>query len=110
MTTKISKIGARGRTFTGVVISDRMPKTATVEWEWWKHVPKFERYLKTRTRVKAHNEVGAKKGDLVKIQECRPLSKTKNFIITEVLGHERLFAEREARLEESKKPAKEEEQ
>jgi len=94
----------RGRSFRGVVIADAMQKTVTVEWDRRKHDPKYERYEKKRTRVKAHNpeNIGAKKGDLVEIRECRPLSKTKHFVIIKKLGKERLFAEREKALEESK--------
>ena len=97
-------LSLRGRTFRGVVINDIMQKTVTVEWERRKRNKKYERYEKKRTRVKAHNpeNINAKKGDLVEIQECRPLSKTKSFVVVKKLGEERLFAEREKSLEESK--------
>ena len=80
-------ISTRGRTFTGTVIRDKMSKTVTVEWERRKYIPKYERYEKRRTRVKAHNpeNINAKEGDLVKIKETRPLSKTKNFIVIEIV-------------------------
>ena len=99
-----NSVSLRGRTFKGVVIADAMQKTVTVEWERRKHVPKYERYEKKRTRIKAHNpeNINAKKGDLVEIQECRPMSKTKSFVIVKKVGEERLFAEREHALEESK--------
>ena len=66
-----SSVSIRGRTFTGVVIADKMQKTATVEWERKKLVPKYERYLKKRTRIKAHNpsNINAKKVDIVKVME-----------------------------------------
>lgn len=103
-------IKTRGRTFTGVVVEDKMQLTATVEWARRKYVTKYERYETARTRLKAHNpkEIDAKKGDIVKLVECRPISKTKKFMIVEKVGRERLFEEREARMEESKaKPAQE---
>ena len=75
----------RGRTFEGTVISDKMAKTVTVEWDRRKEIPKYERYAKARTRVKAHNELGAKLGDKVRIQETRPISKTKKFTVVKVL-------------------------
>ena len=77
----------RGRTFTGIVVSDKMQKTATIEWPRRFYLPKYERYEKRRTRVKAHNpeSVNAKTGDTVKIAETRPLSKTKNFVIIEIV-------------------------
>lgn len=81
----VGKIVTHGRAFKGVVISDRMHDTATVEWTSRKFVPKYERYEKARTRIQAHNKIGAKTGDLVHVKECRPLSKTKHFIITEII-------------------------
>lgn len=74
-------IATRGRTFVGTVISDRMAKTVTVEWERRRYVAKYQRYEKRRTRVKAHDETGAKIGDMVEIRETRPISKTKNFLV-----------------------------
>jgi small subunit ribosomal protein S17 len=81
------EISTRGRTFTGIVISDKMNKTVTVEWERRKYIPKYERYQKRRTKVKAHNPetLNAEKGDTVIIMETRPISKTKNFIVTSIV-------------------------
>ncbi len=77
------ELKTRGRTFKGRVVSTKMARTATVEWERLHYVPKFERYETRRTRVKAHNPecIDAEEGELVVIQECRPLSKTKSFAI-----------------------------
>ena len=101
---KGSSIRTHGRTFTGVVVDARMQSTATIEWPRRKYVAKYERYEMKRTTVKAHNpkDIDAKKGDIVKISECRPLSKTKHFIIVEKVGHEELFAVKEELMEESK--------
>jgi small subunit ribosomal protein S17 len=74
-------LSTRGRSFTGIVISNRMAKTVTVEWERRKYVPKYQRYEKRRTRVKAHDEIGVKVGERVEIVETRPISKTKNFLV-----------------------------
>jgi small subunit ribosomal protein S17 len=51
------------------------------------YVPKYERYLNRRSKVKAHNpvEISAKEGDTVIIKECRPISKTKKFVVVEVI-------------------------
>ena len=100
----LGSLSLRGRVFKGVVINDIMQQTVTVEWERRKPVKKYERYEKKRTRVKVHNpkSINAKKGNLVEIQECRPMSKTKQFVIVKKIGEERLFAEREKSLEESK--------
>jgi len=75
----------RGRTFVGKVISDKMPKTVNVEWGRRSYLYKYERYQTKRSRVKAHNpeNIKAKVGDMVRIAECRPISKTKKFIVIE---------------------------
>ena len=107
-----NSLSLRGRTFVGTVISARMQKTVTVEWERKHFLKKYERYEKRKSKVKAHNpgSVNAKEGEVVKIMECRPISKTKNFIVVEILGKERGFKERMEAEEESKarKSAKEE--
>lgn len=85
----ISKpLSIRGRKFTGKVISDKMSRTVTVQWERKKYIPKYERYEKRRSKVKAHNpdDIGAEEGDIVLIEETRPISKTKNFIVTKILS------------------------
>ncbi|MFH1072948.1 MAG: 30S ribosomal protein S17 [Nanoarchaeota archaeon] len=77
-----------GRQFTGSIISDKMHKTVTVHWERRKYITKFERYEKRQSTVKAHNPpcLNAKKGDKVIIMETRPLSKTKNFTVIQILS------------------------
>ena len=104
----------RGKTFICTVISVKMQKTATLVWERKHFLMKYERYEKRRSVVKAHNPacIDAHEGDIVKIMECRPLSKTKNFVIVEVLGKEKGFKERMESEEEAKfkeKVAKKEE-
>src|SRR3989338_7559944 len=81
------QLETRGRVFEGIVISDKMQKTITVEWPRLHYIPKFERYEKRRSRVKAHNPpcISAKAGDTVRIAECRPLAKTVKFVVIEKL-------------------------
>lgn len=103
---KNNNVTTRGRRFTGTVISDKAQQTVTVEWQSRKSVPKYERFMIRRTRVKAHNppEMKAAKGDKVIIAECRPLSKTKKFVVVEKLGRDITFLEKEEReLEEMAK-------
>ena len=78
----------RGRVFEGKVIRAKMAKTLTVEWPRQYYLSKYERFQKRRSRVKAHNPqcISAKEGDMVRIAECRPLSKSKNFVVLEVLS------------------------
>ncbi|NOZ81223.1 MAG: 30S ribosomal protein S17 [DPANN group archaeon] len=81
-------IKVRGRTFTGTVLSTKMARTATVSWSRMQYNPKYERYVRRWTKVHAHNPevINAQKGDVVKIAETRPISKTKNFVIVQILG------------------------
>lgn len=78
----------RGRSFVGVVTSDKMAKTATIEWTLRKYIPKYERYERRKTKIHAHNPecINAEKGDKVELKESRPLSKTKNFVIIKKFG------------------------
>nr|AJS12491.1 30S ribosomal protein S17P [uncultured archaeon] len=99
----------RGSTFVGTVISTKMHKTAVVGWTRTHYLSKYERYEKRRTKIKAHNPpcVNAKEGDIVKIMECRPLSKTKNFVVIENIGKELHFKEKMEAMEEAKVKLKE---
>jgi small subunit ribosomal protein S17 len=83
-------LSLHGRILTGMVTSDKMSKTVIVSWARRVRVPKYERYEKRRSSVKAHNPecINAKKGDLVRISEARPLSKTKHFVVVEILGEQ----------------------
>lgn len=79
------KLPLRGRTFTGTVASDGGLRTVIVRWHYNYFIPKFERYERRNTSVSAYNPdcIKAKKGDIVRIAECRPLSKTKSFVVFE---------------------------
>ena len=75
----------RKKTFVGTVVSSRNKDTATVEWDYYRHVPKYERSERRKTRISCHNPacITAKPGDVVTVAECRPLSKSKRFVIIE---------------------------
>ncbi len=81
------KLNLRGRIESGIVIKTNLHKTATIEFSHLHPIPKYERYEKRRTRLKVHNSpcINAKKGDKVRVMETRPISKTKNFVIIEVI-------------------------
>ncbi len=85
-------ISVRGKIFEGFVISDSMERSVKVEWENKVKDSKYSRYLKTRSRVIAHNPdcISAKKGDLVLIGETRPISKTKHFAVLKIIRGEKL--------------------
>jgi len=73
----------RGIVIKGKVVSTAMQKTVVVERELLHYLPKYERYEKRISRYKAHLPpcIDVKKGDEVVIMECRPLSKTKHFVV-----------------------------
>lgn len=74
------------RTLKGTVVSDKMTKTVVVEVLRLKKNPLYKKYFKVSTRYKAHDEKGEyHTGDLVVIQETRPLSRTKRWIVIEKL-------------------------
>ena len=73
------------RILEGVVTSTKMAKTATVLVERFKSHPLYKKRIKVKKKYHAHDEIGVKVGDRVKIQECRPISKTKRFKIIEVI-------------------------
>ena len=81
------EVSLRGSIFEGTVVSDSMDKTVKVEWTSMTKDEKYSRYLKTKSKVSAHNPecVKAKKGDRVLIAETRPLSKTKHFAVVRIL-------------------------
>jgi len=80
----------RGRSFVVTVVSAKLPKTATVERTYSHYLPKYERFTQRKKKMCVHNpiEVSAKEGDMVRIVECRPISKTKRFVIVERLENE----------------------
>ncbi|HEY4483476.1 MAG TPA: 30S ribosomal protein S17 [Candidatus Paceibacterota bacterium] len=72
-----------GRTFTGVVVSDKMNKTRVVKVDSFAKHPKYGKFLKTSKKFKAHDEANATHtGDTVTIIECRPISRDKHFLIS----------------------------
>ncbi len=80
-------LSVRGQLIDGTVVSDRATRSVVVRREYFKYVSKYERYEKRRSKLHAHNPdcIAAKIGDRVSIAECRPLSKTKSFVVIQVL-------------------------
>jgi small subunit ribosomal protein S17 len=74
------------RALTGVVTSDKMDKTVVVAVERVTRHPLYGKVIKLRKKYQAHNvENAAKVGDLVRIRECRPISKSKSFFVETIL-------------------------
>lgn len=73
---------SKGRILSGVVVSDKADKTISVKIERKVKHPKYGKVIKRSTKVHAHDENNsAKVGDFVSIQECRPISKLKSFVL-----------------------------
>jgi small subunit ribosomal protein S17 len=71
---------------SGIVTSDRMQKTVVVSLERTVMHPKYKKYLRRRTQVKAHDETNdCRVGDRVLIVECRPLSRDKRWRVRKIL-------------------------
>jgi small subunit ribosomal protein S17 len=71
----------------GLVVSDKMDKTVVVAVENRVAHPKYGKIIVRTKRYKAHDaENQCKEGDLVRIQETRPLSKTKRWQVAEILN------------------------
>jgi small subunit ribosomal protein S17 len=79
----------RGRQFEGIVKKVSAQKSAVVQWDRLFYIPKFERFEKRRTIIKVHVPecITVKEGEKVSLVECRPISKTKHFVIVGVLKH-----------------------
>jgi small subunit ribosomal protein S17 len=76
------------RAIEGRVVSNKMHKTVTVLLERQVQHPLYGKIVRRSTKVHAHDENGqCKEGDTVRIVECRPLSKTKNWRVVEVIAH-----------------------
>lgn len=74
------------RTLTGKVVSDKMTKTIVVLVERVKVHPIYKKKYTVSTKFKAHDEKSvAKVGDMVEIEELRPLSATKRWSLKKVL-------------------------
>ena len=77
-----NKKEVKRRKLEGVVVSDKMEKTATVEVERFKKHSRYLKYFKTSKKYKAHDEKNEyKTGDQVVIESSRPLSKDKRWVI-----------------------------
>ena len=80
----MTKQSEKRRKLAGVVVSDRMAKTRVVAVTRLKKHPKYLKYFKVTQRYKAHDENNDYHvGDNVVMQETRPMSKEKRWIIVE---------------------------
>lgn len=75
------------KTVTGKVVSNKMQKTITVVVDRYVPHPVYGKYLRRTTKLLAHDENNeSREGDVVTIEECRPLSRHKNFRLVRVVS------------------------
>ncbi|HPF58393.1 MAG TPA: 30S ribosomal protein S17 [Candidatus Competibacteraceae bacterium] len=75
------------RTLTGRVTSNKMDKTITVVIERLVKHPVYGKYIRRTTKLHAHDEQNeCREGDMVTIKQCRPLSKTKSWMLVSVVN------------------------
>jgi small subunit ribosomal protein S17 len=75
------------KTLSGIVVSDKMMKTRVVQVRSLKHHAQYGKLLETHKKYKAHDEKNeAHVGDVVLMQECRPMSKDKRWAIIEIVA------------------------
>ena len=74
------------RTVQGRVVSNNMEKSITVVVERKVKHPIYGKFIKRTTKLHAHDETNqCNEGDVVIIRECRPLSKSKNWMLVDVI-------------------------
>lgn len=86
MKTKTIEIPENSPRKTGLVESDKGDKTRKVVINFLTKHPKYGKYLRRRTVIQVHDENNESHvGDRVEIAECRPISKTKSWILTKIV-------------------------
>lgn len=74
-----------GKTFTGVVVSDKMMNTIVISLSYKSRHPIYKKILKKNKKIYAENNLKAGMGDTVTVKEVRPLSKLKRFSTLEIV-------------------------
>ncbi len=73
------------RRLVGTVVSNKMQKTAVVEVISVSRHPLYKKVVRTAKTYKVHDELGVTPGDKVRIVESKPISRTKNWVVEEIL-------------------------
>jgi small subunit ribosomal protein S17 len=86
MTETEQQTGPRKTQKVGRVVSDKMDKTVTVAVDYLKPHPLYRKIIRKTSKFHAHDEENAcRMGDLVRIEETRPLSRTKRWRVVEIV-------------------------
>jgi small subunit ribosomal protein S17 len=82
----MSESSSNPRILTGRVVSNKMNQTVTVLIERRVRHPLYGKIIRRSTKVHAHDEENScRVGDTVRVQECRPISKTKSWNLVEII-------------------------
>jgi len=77
------------KSLIGTVVSDKMQKTVVVAVEVRQPHPLYKKPVRRTKKYKAHDENNeCRVGDMVRIVECRPLSKEKRWMVTEIIARQ----------------------
>ena len=76
---------SKRRRLTGVVTSNKMDKTVSVRITRRFRHRLYKKVIDRHISIKAHDELGCDIGDLVKVVESKPISKTKRWVVEEIL-------------------------
>ena len=91
------------KTFMGCVVSDKMDKTVGIAVESYKSHPQYKKIIRRRIKLTAHDENNAcHLGDVVRVAETRPLSKTKRWRVVEIISGEKEIVPDKIELGEKK--------
>lgn len=83
----MSEEAKKARSTSGVVISSKMDKTVTVLVERREQHPLYNKFVRKSSKLHAHDEANeCNEGDVVQIEECRPLSKNKSWRVVKVVS------------------------
>lgn len=74
-----------GKTFSGIVVSDKMANTIAISLDYKSRHPIYRKIVKKNKKIYAENNMKAAMGDVVKVREVRPLSKLKRFTTVEIV-------------------------
>ncbi len=95
----------RGKLRDGTVVSDKMDQTVVVAVHWQQHHPLYRKSIRRVSKFYAHDEQKiSKQGDLVRIRETRPLSRTKRWKVVAVLERHEIPEVKPADLDQAVSP------
>ncbi len=80
------------RRLTGIVISDKMEKTVVVQISRTYRHPLYRKVVHAKNKVYAHDELGCKIGDEVRIVESQPISHSKRWVVEAILNRDEAAA------------------